>query len=165
MTPPEARGFIEALGLARHPEGGWYRETWRAAARAPVAALDGAERSLGTAIVYLLEGGDFSAFHRVRSDELWCFHAGDPLELFVLDEGGGLVRVVLGAGAARGESFQHLVPAGCWQAARVAAGGAFAVLGCVVVPGFEFDDFELADRRDLAARFPEHAALIGELTR
>jgi len=165
LKRPDARALIGALGLVRHPEGGWYRETWRAGARTRFPSLGGAERGLGTAIVYLLERGDFSAFHRVRSDELWCFHAGDPLELFTIDESGERARVVLGADVTRGEALQQLVPAGRWQAARVVAGGAFSVLGCLVVPGFEFDDFELADPRALAASFPRHAALIAEFTR
>ncbi len=157
-----ARQYIDAFGLERHPEGGWYRETWRASRE---VAANGGRRRLGTSIVYLLERGDFSAFHRVRSDELWCFHAGDPLELFVLDADAGLLRTVLGPEPVRGHVVQHLVPAGCWQAARVIEGGAFTVAGCIVVPGFEFADFELADRAALAAAFPAHADVIEQLTR
>ena len=122
---PDARALIARHDLAPHPEGGWYRETWRATAN------DG-ERAGGTAILFLLEQGQSSHWHMVDADELWFWHAGAPIELSI-----GAETLVLDAG-----SPQALVPAGMWQAAHAHAG--FALVSCVVVPGFEFAGFTLA---------------------
>jgi predicted cupin superfamily sugar epimerase len=131
----EARAIIEKLGLAPHPEGGWYKETWRA------DAAEG-ERAAGTAIHFLLDAGEQSHWHRVDADELWLWHAGSPLELRIGDDAGQLVRVVLGGDVLRGQVPQARVPKGMWQAASASEG--WALVSCVVVPGFEFAGFELA---------------------
>lgn len=132
----EAGSVIEALGLAPHPEGGWYRETWRA------GAGDGV-RSPGTAILYLLEAGGRSHWHRVDADELWLWHAGAPLDLLIADEKDANPRLVpLGGDVTRGYSPQQLVSANRWQAAEARHG--WALVSCVVVPGFDFAGFELA---------------------
>lgn len=131
----EAGQIIAALGLAPHPEGGWYRETWRA------PPGDGA-RAAGTAIHFLLEVGQRSHWHRVDADELWLWHAGAPLDLHIEGAGGAIDRVVLGANVLAGEAPQALVPVGRWQAAHAAAG--WTLVSCVVVPGFDFAGFELA---------------------
>jgi predicted cupin superfamily sugar epimerase len=128
----EAKRVIAELGLAPHPEGGWYRETWRAAAE-PGA------RAGGTAILFLLEAGQRSHWHRVDADELWFWHRGSAIDLLLADSDAGPVRTLaLGART----QLQGLAPAGCWQAA-VAHDG-WALVSCVVVPGFEFSGFELA---------------------
>lgn len=132
----EARRIIETLGLAPHPEGGWYRETWRAE-----AATDGA-RSGGTAIHFLLEAGQRSHWHRVDADELWLWHAGSPLDVLVEEEGGEIRTVALGGDATRGYAPQVLVPANRWQSTEARSG--WALVSCVVVPGFRFEGFELA---------------------
>ena len=129
-----AREIIDRLGLAPHPEGGWYRETWRAPAGA-----DG--RSPGTAIHFLLEAKQRSHWHRVDADELWLWHAGAPLVLSIA-EAGVTREHRLGGDVVAGEVPQLRVPAGCWQAA-VAPNG-WALVSCVVVPGFDFAGFELA---------------------
>jgi len=121
----ESGALIARHGLARHPEGGWYRETWRAVA-AP------GERSAGTAILFLLEQGQSSHWHKVDADELWFWHAGAPLDLRIGDR-----AVTLDAA-----SPQALVPAAEWQAARAEAG--WVLVSCVVVPGFDFAGFTLA---------------------
>jgi len=131
----EARTIIEALGLAPHPEGGWYRETWRAAAPA-------GDRVGGTAIHFLLEAGQRSHWHRVDADELWLWHAGAPLDLSIERDGGEIETTRLGGDVARGYAPQRLVPANRWQAAEANRG--WALVSCVVVPGFEFAGFELA---------------------
>ncbi|MCW4463004.1 cupin domain-containing protein [Sphingomonas sp. BT-65] len=132
----EAESVIETLGLAPHPEGGWYRETWRA------GAGEGA-RSPGTAILYLLESGCRSHWHRVDADELWLWHAGAPLDLLIADEReANPVLIPLGGDVARGYRPQALVPATRWQAAEARRG--WALVSCVVVPGFDFAGFELA---------------------
>jgi predicted cupin superfamily sugar epimerase len=158
----EARAIVVALGLAEHPEGGFYRETYRAAATTP--ARQG-ERAASTAIVYLLPRGSISALHRVRSDEVWHHYAGDPLELHVLDEANSTRTVHrLGGDVLAGERPQVVVPAGLWQAA-VAVGPRFALCGCTVAPGFDFADFEMPHRDELVGRMPALAAVVRALTR
>lgn len=160
---PDAERLVKSLGLAPHPEGGFYRETWRS----PMAVVhtSGQTRASSTAIYFLLPAGTFSAFHRVASDEVWHHYDGDPLDLHLLDERDGEHRiVVLGRDVERGERPQHVVPAGVWQAA-VPRGGRFALCGCTVAPGFDFADFEMPSRDPLVARFPQHAAVVTRLTR
>jgi predicted cupin superfamily sugar epimerase len=132
MTPHK---IVEMLGLAPHPEGGWYRETWRA------EALSGA-RATGTAIYYLLESGQVSRWHRIDSAEIWHWHAGAALELTLSTDGRRREIEILGPEIPAGERPQVLVPAGCWQTA--VSRGEFTLVGCTVSPGFEFGEFELA---------------------
>ena len=160
----DARAVVTALGLAPHPEGGFFRETFRA----PLA-IDAPQgsRSASTAIYFLLPAGSFSALHRVRSDEVWHHYDGDPVELYTLhdDVGDGEARVVrLGSDLARGDRPQVVVPAGVLQAA-VPVGKRFALCGCTVAPGFDFADFEMPSRAELLGRFPGTAELIERLTR
>ena len=132
----EARAIVDRLGLARHPEGGWYRETWR---------LPGApgERSAATAILFLLEAGQVSHWHRVDATETWLWHAGDRISLATApDDSGPVAWVTLGGKVLAGETPQAIVPAGHWQSARAAGG--WALVSCVVVPGFDFAGFVLA---------------------
>lgn len=130
----DAEGIIAALGLQPHPEGGHYRETWRAEAGT-------AERAAGSAIYFLLKAGEASRWHRVDAAEIWHFHAGSPLEL-VFERDGRLVREALGADLAAGERPQVVVPPHGWQTARSL--GQWTLVGCTVSPAFEFDKFELA---------------------
>lgn len=130
-----AREIIEALGLEPHPEGGWYRETWRA--EAPPG-----ERAAGTAIYYLLEAGDVSHWHRVDAAEVWHWYAGGPLSLTVSPDGHDAESAILGPEIAAGQRPQRIVPAGWWQTATSL--GAFTLVGCTVAPGFTFDGFEMA---------------------
>lgn len=130
----EAEAIIGRLGLAPHPEGGWYRQTW-------VAAGDG--RPAGTAILFLLKGSERSHWHRVDADEIWHFHAGAPLILSLAEtEAGPVQRLRLGPEVLEGDRPQGIVPAGWWQAA-VSTGG-WSLVGCTVSPGFRFEGFELA---------------------
>jgi predicted cupin superfamily sugar epimerase len=160
MNPTE---LIERLQLAPHPEGGHFRESYRAAETVGAAALprrfNGA-RSISTAIYFLLEAGQCSHLHRIRSDEVWHFYAGDPLDVVEIDATGGLKTTRLGAGGV----YQHVVPAAVWFGAIPAEGGRFALVGCTVAPGFDFADFELADRAALAAEYPAHQDWIRRLT-
>jgi predicted cupin superfamily sugar epimerase len=132
-----AAAIIAALQLAPHPEGGWYRETWRAD-----AALAGG-RSAATAILFLLEAGGRSHWHRVDADELWVFQAGAPLALCVGTAAGLHRTVTLGPDPLVGQTPQHLVPAHAWQSAEASPDG-WTLVACVVAPGFEFAGFELA---------------------
>lgn len=171
MSPVrDAAWWIEQLGLAPHPEGGYFRETYRAAERIAAAALPvrfGGERAFSTAVYFLLTADAFSAWHRIRSDELWHFHAGDPVTLHVLDADGRgtLATHRLGCDPASGAPPQVTIPAGAWFAAEIEAPGRFALVGCTVAPGFDFADFELGARRDLLARYPAQRAAIERLTR
>lgn len=132
---PTAEEVVELLGLQPHPEGGFYRETFRA------PAPDGS-RAASTAIYYLLCEGDVSAWHRVvDADEVWHHYAGAPLELTLAD-GRERTSVRLGAGLAAGERPQAVVPAGVWQAARPLGG--WVLVGCTVAPAFDFSGFEMA---------------------
>jgi hypothetical protein len=157
----EARAIAEALGLKAHPEGGYYRETFRA--RLPVRAPQG-ERAASTAIYFLLPSGSVSALHRVRSDEIWHHYDGDPVEIHTIDPSGTHTVARLGKGLARGERPQVVVAAGMWQAA-IPQGNRYALCGCTVAPGFDFVDFEMPARIELTGQFPQHAALIERLTR
>ncbi|GLU34569.1 cupin domain-containing protein [Trinickia caryophylli] len=163
-----ARALVDSLGLAPHPEGGYYRETHRDPARVARLGMRGAlpldeTRAASTAIYYLLDGGAYSAWHRIDADEIWHFYAGDPLALHVLDGAGKLRTRRLGnALEHEGVTFQLVVPAGCWFAAECTTQG-FSLVGCTVAPGFEFAAFELADVRTLAELHPSHEELLTRL--
>jgi uncharacterized protein len=146
--------WIEHLGLSPHPEGGYYRVTYK-------SELMIANRSASTAIYFLLHGRDFSAFHRIASDELWHFYAGSALVVYVIDPDGSYSELHLGNDGV----FQGVVKAGCWFASRLKDAASFALVGCTVAPGFDFADFELAARSELVHAYPQHRRLIEELTR
>ena len=157
-------GWRDRLGLEPHPEGGWYAETYTADVTVDATALPdryGEERATLTSIYYLLEVGEYSAFHRLASDELWHFYRGDPLTLYLLDD--GLETVTLGV-----ERFQAVVPHGTWFAAEVTPRGecsaGYSLVGCDVSPGFDFADFELATPA-LAEEYPAHRELVSRLIR
>ncbi|WP_454872688.1 cupin domain-containing protein [Paraburkholderia xenovorans] len=159
--------LIRRLDLKPHPEGGFFSETYRSAERV-IRDKDGSgpaqTRSASTAIYYLLCDGAHSAWHRIKSDEVWHFYAGEPLHVHVLDETGALVTHRLGNAQTHADAvFQAVVPAGSWFAAECADPATFALVGCTVAPGFEFSEFELADVHVLTARHPRHAALIERL--
>lgn len=164
--PPTARTYIDALKMQAHPEGGFFRETYRSDVLVDVTG-DGAvrQRNAATGIYFLLEDGNFSAFHKIMSDEMWHFYAGQALEIFELHITGALRCTRLGPDILRGDVHQHVVPANTWFASRVVAGSAFSLAGCTVAPGFDFADFLLADRVALLATFPQHESIITELTR
>ncbi len=156
-----AQAVVEELHLLPHPEGGFYRETFRASRMVPTAQ---GERSASTAIYFLLAAGTFSALHRVRSDEMWHHYAGDAVEIHLLDERTGHTTTRLGGDLAAGERPQLVVPAGVWQAA-VPLGERFALCGCTVAPGFDFADFEMPSRGDLLKEWPALRDVIERLTR
>lgn len=143
-----AQTLIEQLGLAAHPEGGWYRETWRGAASAAGRGDPGPDgRAQGTAIIFLLRAGEASHWHTVDASELWLWQAGDPVELRLAASDEGPARsVILGADIGAGQQLQGLVAPGEWQAARPfgAPVHGYSLVSCVVVPGFDFAGFRLA---------------------
>lgn len=164
----DAQDWIESLHLAPHPEGGYFRQTYRSEMTIPQTALPRGftgPRAVSTAIYFLLEGENFSAFHRLRSDEMWHFYAGSPLTVRVIDPAGEYSSILLGGDAEGGQVFQAVVPSGCWFASHVADWKGWALVGCTVAPGFDFADFEIAKRPKLAAMYPEHRKMIQKLTR
>lgn len=163
---PDARKLIEILGLGPHPEGGFYRETFRSPLGLRGLPWLGAsdERSASTAIYFLLPAGRFSAFHRVAADEVWHHYDGDPLELHTLSSERGHQSVRLGRDLGAGERPQHVVPAGVYQAAAP-IGDRYALCGCTVAPGFDFADFAMPARNALEAEFADSRALIERFTR
>ena len=163
-----AQHWIRHLRLQPHPEGGWYRETYRAKEGIAQAALPSryrGPRAFSTAIYFLLAGREFSAFHRLHSDELWHFYHGAPFLVVDLAPDGKLTEHKLGLHPGRGELPQILVPRGHWFAARITSRRGFTLLGCTVAPGFDFADFEMAERAQLCAQFPRHTKLITSLTK
>ena len=160
--------IVERFELTPHPEGGFFREVYRSNVAVQHPRLEAGQdsrRCSGTQIYFLLADRDFSAFHRVRwSDEIWHLYAGGPLELHTIDAERRYTKRVLTSDLERGEPTA-VVPAGCWQAARLAPAGEWMLAGCTVVPGFDFADFEMPLARDLLAAYPAHERIIRELTR
>ncbi len=165
MTGDDVKRILQ---LAPHPEGGSYIQTYKAADRIPAKALgkgyDGS-RAASTAIYYLLEPGTFSEMHRLRSDEIFHFYLGDPVEMLQLWTDGSTRVIQLGLDLVAGQRPQLVVPKNVWQGSRLIAGGHFALLGCTVAPGFEFADYESGNRDALISAYPEQRDLIAALTR
>jgi hypothetical protein len=165
-----AEDVKKLLGLRPHPrEGGWYVRTYEApefvSAEAFANRRYAGARRTGTAIYYLLEPETFSEMHRLKSDEVFHFYAGDAVEMLQLREGGRGAMVVIGNDLLRGQRPQLVVERGVWQGSRLVEGGRWALLGCTVSPGFEFEDYESGVRERLCERWPEFAAEITALTR
>lgn len=162
-----AAHWVTSLALTPHPEGGYFKETYRSTDALPVGVFGerfSGPRNVSTGIYYLLEAGDFSAFHRIKSDEMWHFYAGGALDLHVLDQSGH-TSIRLGREVVHGDHLQYVVPAGAWFAATPAEGSSFSLLGCTVSPGFDFADFEMASFAELNALFPSHRDVVTRFTR
>jgi predicted cupin superfamily sugar epimerase len=160
--------WIETLNLIPHPEGGYYRETYRSElsiAREALPPQFTGARLVSTAIYFLLEGENFSAFHRLRSDELWHLYRGSPIIVHVIAPDGEYSEIRLGSDPDAGEVFQAVVKAGDWFASRVRDSKSWALAGCTVSPGFDFADFEMGKRSELVRLYPQHRKLIEQLTR
>lgn len=163
-----AEQWIRRLGLQKHPEGGYFKETYRAAESLATSSLPGrygSDRALSTSIYFLITAGEPSHFHRVASDELWHFHTGSPLTLHVIDPAGHYRAEHLGVNADAESAPQVAIPHGHWFGATVDQSDGFSLVGCTVAPGFDFADFELADRNILLNLCPEQKTLIYSLTR
>jgi hypothetical protein len=166
--PDDAQSWIDRLALEAHPEGGYYRETYRADEHLPASALpdrfDGG-RDAAALIYFLLPGEAFSALHRIRQDEAWHFYDGAPLTLHRIAPDGTYTTVTLSRAVDEGHRLQAVVPAGTWFGATVADETGYALVGCTTAPAFDFADFELADRAALTEAYPQHRAVIQALTR
>ena len=160
--------LIRKMNLVPHPEGGFYRETYRSELQVlhpGIPSEQDRNRTAGTSIYFLLPGDDFSAIHRVKwTDETWHAYAGSPLELHLIHQDGRYECRVLTTELSLGEPT-IVVKAGCWQAARVVPGGEWALAGCTLAPGFEFADFEMPGREHLLSLYPKHETIINELTK
>ncbi|RYG05169.1 MAG: cupin domain-containing protein [Chitinophagaceae bacterium] len=163
----DAAYWIQQLNLTKHIEGGSFRETYRSPLVLGSECIGkpfSGPRAVSTSIYFLLEQGQFSAFHKISSDETWHFYEGDSLEIFEFNDNGELMTHRLGRDPSRGESFQVVISAGRWFGSRVRDNGNYSLVGCTVAPGFDFADFQLAERMELSAAYPDHAALIAEMT-
>ncbi len=167
MITPER--VIELLGLKPlSVEGGYFRQTYSAEEIVDRAALPARYRQakpFGSAIYFLLHGGEFSALHRLLSDELYHFYLGDSVEMLLLYPDGSSEVVVLGSDLEQGQQVQLIVPHETWQGSRLKAGSRFALLGTTMAPGFDPADFELGDREALARSYTDQIELIYALTR
>ncbi|WP_299335424.1 cupin domain-containing protein [uncultured Psychroserpens sp.] len=160
--------LIKTLDLQPHPEGGFFKETYRSDGMISKTCLPDvfkSERHYSTGIYYLLESNDFSAFHKINQDEMWHFYLGAPLELTMISDQGVLTMVTIGNDILNDQVLQFVVPKNYWFAAKVSTPNSFSLLGCTVAPGFDFQDFTLASRGSLTAKFPQHRAIIKTLTR
>lgn len=162
------KDLIQQYQLQPHPEGGWYTETYKSSESIPAIGLPArfqGDRFFSSAIYFLLEQGQFSVFHKIKSDECWHFYAGGSLLVYVIHNNGSLEMISLGPNTADGDRFQYVVPANTWFASIPANNSAFSFVGCTVAPAFDFADFELANRQALIDQFPQHQHLISQLTR
>jgi predicted cupin superfamily sugar epimerase len=163
-----AEEIIQKLNLQEHPEGGYFKETYRSTGEISQDNLEDGYtgiRNYSTAIYFLLTSDNFSAFHRVRQDEFWHFHTGSPLELHMISEAGKCSSVIIGNDLEKDETPQFVVPGGHWFAAAVVDKDSYSLVSCTVSPGFDFDDFELAQRDQLIKHHPEHKEMIERFTR
>ena len=164
---PNAAYWIKKLQLTQHVEGGSYREWYRSALSVSGKCLPvffQGDRNISTGIYFLLQHGQYSAFHRIASDELWHFYFGDPLLIYEINHSGILTTHRLGSDPENGEVFQTMIKAGSWFASAPAEESEYALVGCTVSPGFDFADLELADRASLSVQYPMHAELIARLS-
>jgi predicted cupin superfamily sugar epimerase len=155
--------WIEKLQLQEHIEGGAFKEVYRSEMVIPQAVLSEdfkGNRNAGTSIYFLLQQGQFSALHKIASDEIWHFYYGDPLIVYEITTSGELIEHTLGANFEAGERFQCVVKAGSWFGAQPAPGSSYSLVGCTVAPGFDFADFELAQKESLLLQYPRLSSVI-----
>jgi hypothetical protein len=160
--------LVNKLNLEPHPEGGYFKEVYRSSDIITQKALPEGflgDRTIATAIYFLIEKNNFSALHKIKSDETWHFYYGDALEVIEIDENGVLKYTAIGNNLLAGETFQYTVKANTWFGSRVKIGGKFSLVGCTVAPGFDFNDFELGKKEDLLKLYPQHQKVIVEMTR
>jgi len=164
----KAQKYIEKLQLKPHPEGGFYKEIYRAGDMILPEHLPKrykSSRNFSTSIYFLLEGNQVSNFHKLKSDEQWHFYDGSGMVIYVIDEGGNLNKILLGRNIEKGESIQTVIKSNSWFAAELSDKTSFALIGCTVAPGFDFNDFELGKRDALIKAFPQFKELIYKLAK
>ncbi|QYJ68424.1 cupin domain-containing protein [Flavobacterium litorale] len=159
--------IIKALDLKPHPEGGYFKETYRSKGEITTDSLNpeySGKRNYSTCIYFMLTSDTFSAFHKIKQDEIWHFYDGATIHLHIISATGEYSEHIIGRNFANGEVPQLIVPGNSWFAARVVNENAYSLVGCTVAPGFDFDDFVMPTRAILIAQFPQHEAIITELT-
>jgi len=160
-TKLTASDLISQLKLEKHIEGGYFKRVYESQYKAQIHPMS--ERRIASAIYFLLEGYDFSALHRLKSDEIWAYNYGSPITIFLIEQDGALKQMTLGN--PENPTFQVTIAANQWFAAEVNDKSSFTLMSCFVAPGFEYHDFELANRQMLVSQYPSHAELITRLTR
>lgn len=164
----EIEGIIEKLDLTPHPEGGYFKETYRSEGLIDKKSLDtkySGNRNYSTSIYFLLTSGAFSAFHKIHQDEVWHFYSGSPILLHMIDQEGHYSKVAIGGDLNKDETPQFIVQGGVWFASEVKNENSYSLVGCTVAPGFDFDDFELGKRDEMLQKFTRHKSIINRLTR
>jgi len=159
--------IIKALEMTPHPEGGFYKESYRAKGEIKEDVLSKdykGSRNFSTGIYFMLTEDSFSAFHKINQDEMWHFYDGDPIELHMITSSGDYSCVIIGRDISNNEFLQYVVPGGVWFASRVKSKGEYSLVGCTVSPGFNFNDFVLPSRKEMTTLFPQHSSIIDELT-
>lgn len=164
----KAKIIAEKLGLQPHPEGGYFKEIYRAEEKIGNPELPerfSGDRNFSTSIYFMLSGNEKSHFHRIKSDEIWHFYSGTTLVLHLIDAAGNYSTVKIGNDILAGETPQAFIPHGNWFAAEVEDKNSYALVGCTVSPGFDFADFELATQKELCEKYPEYSELIKVFTK
>jgi uncharacterized protein len=156
----EALRLVKKLGLEKHPEGGYFRHTYRSDTMANLEGFGG-PRSISTAIYYMLARDQFSAFHRLRSDEIWHYYAGGSITLYAIEKDGKLSKTKIG----RRGVLQAIIKADIWFAAAINDKKSYCLVGCTMSPGFDFRDWELGKRDDLIRKYPQHKKIIKRYTK
>ena len=162
-----AKYWVEKLKMQSHPEGGFFAETYRSTETIDKNSLSkrfSGDRNFSTGIYFLLESHHFSAFHRIKSDEMWHFYAGEALNVYYIDNEENMRIIKLGNNFENGEVFQAVVPAGVWFGSKPAIENSYSLVGCTVAPGFDFADFEMPDQQTLLQECPQHEDIIKMLT-
>jgi len=163
-----AEYWINKLGLIKHPEGGYFKETYRSEEVLSVKSLPSRYNSFrpySTSIYFLLDSTEFSAFHRIKSDEIWHYHIGSTVTIYLFSSKGKMIKLKLGNNPENGEHLQLIIPRDHWFAAEVKEQNAFGLMACTVAPGFDFQDFELGRKALLSLKYPKHKDLIDRFTR
>jgi uncharacterized protein len=158
--------WIKNLQLLPHPEGGYFREVFRSPETISAGALPErykSEHSFATSIYFLLKSDQISTFHRLKSDEIWYFYDGSPITVYIIDKEGKLSQNIVGRNILNNEQLQLVIPHECWFAAKVVRKDSYTLVGCNVAPGFDFNDFELAEKSELIECFPQHQELISKM--
>lgn len=164
----KSKQWISSLNLKPHPEGGYFKEVYRSDEIINNTSLDTRYlgiRSVSTSIYFLLDGNQFSAFHKIKSDELWHFYDGSAIKIYIISEDGNLVMKKLGIALEENEVPQIVISKNHWFAAEAIDKNSFSLVGCTVAPGFDFNDFELGKKKDLINKYPEHKEIIKKFTR
>ena len=159
--------WIRSLNLTAHPEGGYFKETYHSPDLINKHGLPDrylADRACVKAIYFLLPGDQTSSFHRLQCNEIWCYHLGDALTLYVIQRDGTLQQIKLGTHIDNGEQPQVVIPHSVWFGAKVNKKNSYALVSCITAPGFDFEDFELAERQSLLQEYPQHKKIIEMLT-